>query len=66
VRNIDLCASATVPGRVVIIAKWSSAATQRAHFDGAAALELAEGARRLGVPRPQVDLLEAISAHDLT
>jgi quinol monooxygenase YgiN len=65
-RNIDLCASVTVPGRVVVIAKWASPAAQRAHFDGRAAVELAEAAHTLGVARPDIDLLESISAHDLT
>jgi quinol monooxygenase YgiN len=65
-RNIDLCASLTVPGRVVIITKWASAAAQRVHFDGPAAVALAVAARDLGAPRPEVDLLEGISAHDLT
>ena len=64
-RNIDLCASATVAGRVVVIAKWASANAQRAHFDGHAAVELAEAAHGLGTARPAIDLLEGISAHDL-
>jgi quinol monooxygenase YgiN len=64
-RNIDLCASVTVPGRVVVIGKWESGAAQRAHFDGAAMVALAAAARDLGAARPDVDLLEGISAHDL-
>jgi quinol monooxygenase YgiN len=64
-RNIDLCASVTVPGRVVVISKWASATAERAHLDAPAAVELAEAARSAGAARPQIDLLEGISAHDL-
>lgn len=65
-RNIDLCASMTVEGRVVIIEKWVSPAAQQAHFDGPALLELAGAARGLDAARPVIDLLEGMSAHDLT
>jgi quinol monooxygenase YgiN len=65
-RNIDLLGSATTPGRVVVIEKWGSAAAQRAHFDGPALLSLAEEARRLDAPRPAFDLLDGISAYDVS
>lgn len=65
-RNIDLCASVTVDGRVVIIEKWATSTAQRAHADGAVLLALASAARDLGAARPTLDLLEGISAHDLT
>jgi quinol monooxygenase YgiN len=64
-RNIDLCASATVTNRVVVVEKWASAAEQRAHLDSDVMVGLATAARDLGVPRPSIDLLEPISAHDL-
>ena len=32
-RNVDLCASYTQAGRYLLIQKWDSADTQRAHFD---------------------------------
>ncbi len=40
-RNVDLCASATQPGRFLIIQKWQSAAAQRAHFDSDVMVEMA-------------------------
>jgi quinol monooxygenase YgiN len=64
-RNVDLLASATRPGRYLVVAKWESAAAQRGHFDRPAAMELAEGCRGLLTGPPQIDLLDAISAHDL-
>jgi quinol monooxygenase YgiN len=64
-RNIDLCASATKPGRFVIVQKWESTDAQRAHFDSADMVEMARACDGLLVSPPQIDLLEAISAHDL-
>lgn len=63
-RNIDLCASVTEPGRVVVIEKWASRDAQRRHFDGEAMVALANAARALDAGRPAVDLLDGISAHD--
>ena len=65
-RNIDLCASVTSRGRVVVIEKWATPAAQQAHADGAALLALATAARQMGTARPTLDLLEGLSAHDLT
>ncbi len=65
-RNIDLCVSATSPGRFVIIEKWESPQTQRAHFDSDDMVEMAKACDGLLTSPPQIDLLEAISAHDLT
>lgn len=64
-RNIDLIASVTHPGRLVVIQKWGSPEAQRAHFDSPAMVEMAEGCRGLLSEPPDIDLLEAISAHDL-
>jgi quinol monooxygenase YgiN len=64
-RNIDLCASATSPGRFVIIEKWESPEAQRAHFDSAEMVEMARACEGLLAHPPQIDLLEGISAHDL-
>ena len=64
-RNIDLCASMTRPGRYVIIQKWASPEAQRAHFDSADMVEMAEACRGLLTTPPDIDLLEPISAHDL-
>ena len=64
-RNIDLCASATVTGRFVVIQKWESAEHQRAHFDSEDMVEMAEECRGLLARPPDIDLLDPISAHDL-
>ena len=64
-RNIDLCASATSPGRFVIIEKWESPETQRVHFDSPEMVEMAKACEGLLAAPPTIDLLEAISAHDL-
>ncbi|MGZ4707647.1 MAG: putative quinol monooxygenase [Acidimicrobiales bacterium] len=64
-RNIDLAASATKPGRFVVIEKWDSPAAQRAHFDSPAMVDMARSCDGLLVSPPQIDLLDAISAHDI-
>ena len=63
--NIDLCASATHAGRLVVIQKWASADAQRAHFDSPEMVEMAEACRGLLSAAPEIDLLDGISAHDL-
>jgi quinol monooxygenase YgiN len=50
---------------LVVIQKWQSPEAQRAHFDSADMVEMAEACRGLLTEPPDVDLLEAISAHDL-
>ncbi len=65
-RNVDLCASATRPGRFVVIEKWASREAQRAHLDAPVTVEMAEGCRGKLVAPPELDLLDAVSAHDLT
>ena len=64
-RNIDLVASVTNPGRLVVIQKWDSPEAQRAHFDSSDMVEMAEACRGLLAEPPDIDLLAAISAHDL-
>jgi quinol monooxygenase YgiN len=64
-RNVDLCASATAPGRFLVIEKWDDAASQRAHFDAAETVTLAESCRDLLSKAPAIDLFAGISAHDL-
>jgi len=64
-RNVDLCASVTTPARVVIVEKWATFAAQRAHFDGTALLTLARAAETMGAARPEIELLQGLSAHDL-
>ena len=64
-RNIDLCASATNPGRFVIIQKWESPEAQQTHFDSSEMVEMASACTGLLACPPTIDLLETISAHDL-
>ena len=64
-RNIDLCGSVTNPGRYLIIEKWESPDAQRAHFDSAEMVEMAESCRGILTGPPQIDLFEGLSAHDL-
>jgi quinol monooxygenase YgiN len=64
-RNIDLAASATQPGRFVIIEKWESSEAQQAHFDSSDMVEMAESCRGLLAAPPLIDLLVPISVHDL-
>ena len=64
-RNIDLCASATDPGRFVIIEKWETPEAQQTHFDSDDMVEMARACTGLLASPPKIDLLEAISAHDL-
>ena len=64
-RNIDLVASVTHPGRLLVIQKWATPEAQRAHFDSADMVEMAGSCRGLLAEPPDIDLLDAISAHDL-
>jgi quinol monooxygenase YgiN len=64
-RNIDLCLSATHPTRFVVIEKWDSPAAQRAHFDSPDMVEMANACDGRLARAPSIDLLDAISAHDL-
>jgi quinol monooxygenase YgiN len=64
-RNVDLCASISAPGRFLIVEKWESPAAQRAHFDSAETVEMAEACRGLLSQAPEIELLEGVSAHDL-
>jgi quinol monooxygenase YgiN len=64
-RNVDLCASVTHPGRYLLIEKWDSGHSQRAHFDSAIMVEMATACTALLCAPPDIDLWDAPSAHDL-
>jgi quinol monooxygenase YgiN len=64
-RNVDFCASVTKPSRLVIIQKWATVEAQQAHFDSPEMVEMANGCRGVLTRPPEIDLLEALSAHDL-
>ncbi len=64
-RNVDLCGSVTVDGRFLLIEKWDSPEAQRRHFDAPSMVEMARACEGLLATAPDIDLFEAISAHDL-
>ena len=64
-RNVDLCASVTTPNRFVVIEKWESPEAQRAHFDSDDMVAMAQACRGLLRAPPVIELLAAVSAHDL-
>lgn len=64
-RNIDLALSSSHPNRFVVIQKWQRPEDQRAHFDSADMVAMAEGCAGLLARPPGIDLLDPISAHDL-
>jgi quinol monooxygenase YgiN len=64
-RNIDLAMSSTQPNRFVIVQKWERPEDQQAHFDSADMVTMAEGCVGLLASAPAIDLLDAISVHDL-
>ncbi|MDQ3757936.1 MAG: antibiotic biosynthesis monooxygenase [Actinomycetota bacterium] len=64
-RNIDLCQSVSEPARFVVVEKWDSPASQRAHLDSPEFTELAAASDGLLRARPDIDLLDGLSAHDL-
>ena len=63
-RNIDFVASATSLGRLLVVEKWDSAAAQRAHFDSAEMVTMAQACEGLLTEPPEIDLYEGISMHD--
>jgi quinol monooxygenase YgiN len=64
-RNIDFCVVANDPLRFVVIEKWDSPHSQQRHFDGEAMVNMAQSCAGLLTQAPIIELLEAISAHDL-
>jgi quinol monooxygenase YgiN len=64
-RNVDLVASATTGGRILVIEKWESAEKVRAHLDSQLMTTMATEAVPLLAGKPVIDLYDTISAHDL-
>lgn len=64
-RNVDLAASITHSGRVIVIEKWESADAAQAHLNSALMTEMATEAVQLVARQPELDLYDAISAYDL-
>ncbi len=63
-RNIDFVASATLPGRFLVVEKWDSVTDQRAHFDSVEMVEMARSCDGLLTEPPDIDLFDGISMHD--
>jgi quinol monooxygenase YgiN len=64
-RNVDLVASASRPGRFLVVEKWDDAAAQRAHLDSDVMVEMATAPTTMLASPPDLDLYEVISAYDL-
>jgi quinol monooxygenase YgiN len=65
-RNVDLVASTTHSGRILVIEKWESHEDARTHLDSRPMSDMAAAAVPLLIARPDIDLYATISAHDLT
>jgi len=65
-RTADLWHSATTTGRFTVVEKWTSADHQRHHFDAESTIVFAQHVMALVDSPPRIDLLDPISAHDLT
>ena len=64
-RNVDLVRSATHPARFLVVEKWDSAADVQAHLDSELMTTMARDAVPLLAGRPEIDLYDSVSAHDL-
>ncbi|HTL84494.1 MAG TPA: putative quinol monooxygenase [Acidimicrobiia bacterium] len=64
-RNVDLVASLTHSGRLLLIEKWESADAVQAHLDSTLMTEMAREALPSLATKPEIDLYDTISAHDL-
>ena len=64
-RNVDLCASASSPGRYLVVQKWETPQAQRDHFDGDTMVDMATSCRGLLTAAPGIELWDGASAHDL-
>ena len=64
-RNVDLVTSITHPGRFLLIEKWDSADAVQAHLNSALMTEMAQAALPSLASKPEIDLYDTISAHDL-
>jgi quinol monooxygenase YgiN len=61
----DLARSSAALARYVVVQKWVSASSQRAHFDSDDMLRMASDLSGLLTAAPAIELLDPISAHDL-
>lgn len=64
-RNIDLCAAAGDPSRLLIIEKWAAVDDATAHLGAPETVEFAEACRGSLMAAPTIELWDGVSAHDL-
>ena len=64
-RNVDLVASATHGGRVLVIEKWDAAGLVQEHLNSPLMTEMAGEVIPMLATKPAIDLYDTISAHDL-
>ena len=64
-RNVDLVASASTTGRLLIVEKWDDADAQRRYLDSEAMVTMATQSSPLLTGPPDLELYDVISAHDL-
>ncbi len=64
-RNVDLVASATQRGRMLVIEKWDDPEAPRDHLDQPETVDMARAAVPLLTEKPDLDLYEAVSAQDM-
>jgi quinol monooxygenase YgiN len=64
-RNVDLVLSTTHSGRFLVIEKWDDPDAPRAHLDDPETVTMAGAAVPLLLAKPDLDLYDAVSAHDL-
>jgi quinol monooxygenase YgiN len=64
-RNVDLVASVTHGGRFLVVEKWDSSEAVQHHLDSPVMTEMARTAVAALVSKPEIDMYDSISAHDL-
>jgi len=64
-RNVDLMSSTSEPGRYLMVEKWDDPQAQSEHLNGEIMVTMATEATNLLAGPPDLDLYDAISAHDL-
>ena len=64
-RNVDLVASVTHTGRVLVIEKWESPEAVQRHLDSPLMTDMARAVVGSITAKPAIDLYDAISAYDL-
>lgn len=64
-RNVDLIVSTTESGRFLVVEKWDDANAPRTHLDQDETVDMAREAVPLLAGKPDLDLYETVSAHDL-